>query len=117
MLFRSVVVSSRPAACRGDRQAAELSAPDDQGLIEETLLLEVGEERGDRLVGLLGEAGMVALDVAVPVPASSVCRAAGVDLHLADAALDHTASGEALGREVLALAVVEPVEPAGMFRF
>ncbi len=112
-----VVVSSRLAAFLGDRKAAELSAPDDQGLIEEALLLEVGEERGDRLVGLLGEAGMVALDVAVAVPASLVCRAAGVDLHVADAALDHTAGGEALGREVLAFAVVEPVEPAGMFRF
>ena len=44
--FRAV-----PLALAGDA-AAELSAPDDEGVVQQATSLEVGDERGARLVGV-----------------------------------------------------------------
>ena len=69
------------------RRAPELAAPDDQRVVEQAALLQVGEQRVDRLVGLLAQARQLLDDVlaergAVRVPA------AVIELHEAHAALD-----------------------------
>jgi hypothetical protein len=50
-----VVVASEDLTLRGaafaEGRASELAAPDDEGVVEESALLEVVDERGDRLVG------------------------------------------------------------------
>ena len=52
--------------------------------------------RGDRLIGLAGEAAVVLDDIAVAVPAPLVLHAAAVDLHEAHAALDQPPRHQAL---------------------
>src|SRR5205807_1875007 len=47
--------------------AAELGGPDDERFVEETTLLQVGDQGGDRLVDVFGQAHVV-LHVAVRVP-------------------------------------------------
>ena len=78
--------------------------------VEQAALLEVGEQAGDRRVGLAGELAVVVLDVGVAVPAPLVLHAAGVDLHEAHAALDQPAGDQALLGEVVAALVVEAVQ-------
>ena len=93
-----------------DRQAAELAAPDDERFVEEPAAGEILEQRGDRPIGLGGEAGVIAEDVGMTVPAALVLLAAGVDLDEAHAALDEPTGDEALLREVAAGGIVEAVE-------
>ena len=62
----------------------------------------VAVQAGDRLVGLAGELAVVSFNVVVAVPAALVFHGTGVDLHEADATLDHAAGGEALAGEVVA---------------
>ena len=71
-----VVVAARLVAGLGDRQPAELAPPDHQRLVEQPALLQVGQQAGDRPVGLAGELAVVPLDVDVAVPgdAGSPCR-------------------------------------------
>ena len=70
--------------------AAEFAAPDDEGAVEETALLEVGEEGGERAVDLAGFGGEFFVEVLVVVPAVVP------DLDDADAALDEAAGDEEL---------------------
>ncbi len=81
--------------------------------IEQPAGLEVGQQRGDRPVGLAGELAVVLLDVRVAVPASLVLHAAAVDLDEPHAPLDHAAGHQALAREVGTARVVEAVEGPG----
>ena len=105
-----VVVAAGLLAGLGDRQAAELAAPDHQRLVEQPALVEVGQQAGDRLVGLAGELLVVPLDVGVAVPGELVVHAARVDLDEADAALDQAAGRQALAGDVVATRVVDAVE-------
>src|SRR5690348_8933262 len=50
--------------------AAELAAPDDQGVLEHVALLEVGEESGDGLIDLAGVLLHALAEVVVVVPAA-----------------------------------------------
>ena len=65
------------------RSTAELAAPQDQRLVQQTAHLEIGKEGPDALVALLGESAMV-LDVVVAVPGLAV---AVPELDVADAPL------------------------------
>jgi len=96
---------------------AKLPAPDHEGLVEQSPLLEVAQEPGDGLVGLAGEAPVVADDVLVAVPAALVVHAAGVDLHEADSALDHPARHQALRREMFAVRLSQPVQALEVLGF
>ena len=100
-----------------DRQTPEFTTPEHEGVLEKPALVEVLEEGGHRLIGFTGELGMVSEDVAVPIPAALVFHAAGVDLDEANAALDKATCGQALGGEVSAMGLVEPVEALGGLGF
>ena len=49
-------------------RAAEFAAPHDERAVEQAALLEVADQRGNRLVDLLDEVAVGALDVVVAVP-------------------------------------------------
>ena len=49
-------------------RSAELSTPDDERIFEHPALLQVLQERADRLIALLREAAMIFLDVIMAVP-------------------------------------------------
>ena len=90
-----------------ERRAAELGGPDDERVVEHAALLQVGEQRGDRLVDVLGERGVL-VHVAVRVP---VARGAGVDqLDETHAALGEPARDEALPGEAFRAAARQSVE-------
>ena len=91
------VVAALEALARlvlGERRAAELAAPDDEGVVEESALLEVLDERRAGLVGveaLLGELAGGKIIMLIP---------AGVhELREAHAALGEAAGDEAVIRE------------------
>ena len=92
----AVVISpgGRIDAASGGRGAAEFSAPDDESLVEETALLQIGDESGGRAVDFAGLAGDGRVEVGVVIPATCV------DLDEADATLDETTGAEELGTEV-----------------
>ena len=95
-----VVVAARALGVLGGRLAAELAAPDDQRLVEQAAALEVGDQPGDRPVGVAGVLGVVGDEVGVGVPVVVVVGTAGVDLDEPDAALDQPPSDQALAAEV-----------------
>jgi len=68
----------------GRRRAAELAAPEDEGVFEQAAILQVLDEGGDRLIHRASVVAMVG-DGAVIVPRLA---GAGKDLHRAHAALD-----------------------------
>src|SRR6516165_3403454 len=80
---------------------AELSAPQDQRIVQEAALLEVLDQGGRGLIDVLALAADLPGQVAVLVPA------AVHELNEADAALDHAAGQEAVAgiAAVVALAV------------
>ena len=107
---RVVVAALAPL---GHRHPAELAAPDDQGVVEEPATLQVGQQAGDRLVGLAAHRRVVRLDVVVGVPAGHVAR---VELDEPDAALDQPPGQQAAGAELGRQRVVEAVEAPGLGR-
>ena len=112
-----VVIAAGFGGFLGKRQASEFAPPNDEGVLKEAALFEVGEKTGDGGVGLAGELAVVAFDVIVAVPAPLVFHAAGVDLHEADPALDHAAGSEALAGEVVAMLLADTVELLDVFGF
>ena len=75
------------------RRAAELAAAEDERLLEQAALFQIGQEGRDRLVALLAERAMGAGDVVVAVPGLHV---AVEKLHEPDAALDQAAGDQQL---------------------
>src|SRR4051812_21311180 len=57
------VVMVAPATRFGLGGAAELASPEDERAVEQAATLQVGEQAGDRLVGLGGLAHVILLDV------------------------------------------------------
>src|SRR5439155_4183341 len=87
-----VMVAALTALSLG--RAAEFAAPEDERRVEQTALFEVGQQRGDRLIGFAGHSQMVFFDVAVRVPLLIAGAAAGDDHAEPHAALHKTASHE-----------------------
>ena len=103
-----VVIAAR-AVLLGVGGAAELAAPPDQRILEQSALLQVGEQAGD---GAVDGAGVVAVlgEVRVLVP-RRVGRAVAVrDLDEPHALLAESPGEQALAAEVLGDRVVDPVQ-------
>ena len=79
-----------PLALSG-HATSELPAPDDEGVVEESAALEVGDERGAGLVGVAAARGAPGGEAAVVVPVGME------ELHEAHAALDETSREDAVG--------------------
>ena len=86
----AAVVRGGELALRVDR-AAELAAPDDQRVVEQPALLQVLDQRGRGLVGVVALAADLVRQVAVLVPAHVV------ELDEAHAALGQAAGQQAVG--------------------
>ena len=99
----AAVVRGRELALRVHR-APELSAPQDQRLVEEAAALQVGEQRRLRLVDCLG----LELDLARQVPV--LVPAAHVELDEAHAALGEPPREQAVRREGAGRLHLRPVE-------
>src|SRR5438105_1947587 len=105
-----VMIAAGPFLELGGGLAAELAAPDDQGLVEQAAALEVLDQAGDGLVGVAGVLGVVGDEVGVGVPVVVVVRAAGIDLDEPHAALDQPPGDQALAAEVGGPGLIDTVE-------
>ena len=112
-----VVIAPRFGSGLSDRKSAEFAAPDDERLVEQASLRQVGEQRGDRLVRFQGELRMVPFDVHVSVPTALVLHPSGIDLNEPHASFDHASSDQALARHMVAMRNAEPIQILDMFRF
>src|SRR5258708_3845861 len=89
-----IVIAS--IAALADRLAAELSAPDDEGFVEQTALLQVGQQGRNWLVDLGAMDLQVLLDAVVGVPVLLLMAAALINLDEPNTSLDQPAGDEAL---------------------
>src|SRR5262245_8571960 len=87
------------AAALRHRGAAELAAPDDQGIIEQPALLQIHHQRGTAAIGVTREYLHVPAHFGVMIPP------AVAHLHEADAALHHAPGEEAVLREAPLMAI------------
>ena len=108
-----VVIPTGALAVLSRWLATELTAPDDQGLIEHPALLEILDQSRDGLVGIAGMDAVVAFEAAVGIPVIIVMRPAGVDLDKANAALDKPPGQQALPTEVIRSRPIDAVEITG----
>ena len=104
-----VVVASGFGPDLGDGQSAELAAAHDERFVEHSALLQIGQQRGDRLVHLVRKATMIALDIIVSIPALLILSAAAVKLDEANAVFDQASGGETLPSEMSTTLIVESV--------
>ena len=89
MVVAAIVVASQ-LALAVDR-AAELAAPDDQRVVEQPALLEVGDQRECRLVDVAALPRQVAGQIAVLIPAA-----------VKDLDEPHVALGQSAGQQAAA---------------
>ena len=86
--------------------------PDDERVIQQPALLEVGEQAGDRAVRLAGVHGVEVLQRPVLVPRRLVVAAARVQLHHPHAALDQPPRHQRLASKETGAVLVQAVQPA-----
>ena len=108
-----VVIPTGALAVLSRWLATELTAPDDQGLIEHPALLEILDQSRDGLVGIAGMNAVVAFEAAVGIPVIIVMRPTGVDLDKANAALDKPPGQQALPTEVISSRPIDALEITG----
>jgi len=84
---------------------AELSRPDDERILEQTVRFEIPDQAGDRFVNLAGVLGISVEEFAVLIPLVAVSA-----LNKPDSALGEAPGKQALPAEILRDGIVEPVE-------
>ena len=100
------VVVIATVAALGVRRAPKLTGPDDEGVLEEIALFEIGEQARDGFVDLAAGVDHAFAQVAVVIPA-----AVG-ELDETHAGLDHAAGEQALLSEVVGGSIADAVERA-----
>src|SRR4029079_14727307 len=93
-----------------DRQSSKLAAADYERRLEQSAILEIGQQCGNRLVGFLGKASAVSFDVVVTVPAQLIFHPAAVELYESDAPLDQPPRNQCLLGKVRTFLVVQPIK-------
>src|SRR5262249_42549897 len=101
-----------PLAILAGRRAAKLAGPDDERFVEQAAALEIGEQRGNRLIGFSAVQLVGLVELALGVPVLVLVPATRVDLHEAHATLHEPACQEAALAELLGSRIVEAVQPA-----
>src|SRR5207249_5012517 len=104
-----VVVAAGPADALARRRATEFAAPDQHRFLPQSRPFQIGDQRGNRLIGPAGVQPMVGDAIAVAVPGVLQVAAAGVELHEAHAGLEQAARDETFATEIRRPGVVEPV--------
>jgi len=104
------------AVAFGARRAAELGPPDDERFVEQTALLEVGEQAGDGTVDFIRQAAVIGADAGMGIP--FVAPAAAVkDLDETDASFNETPRRQALPAETARRATAHAVKRADVLGF
>ena len=103
-----VATAAAPLPLR-DREPADLSAPVDEGRVEEAAGFQIGDEGRGRFVGPAADGGEPLADVGVVVPGLSSQK----QLHKAHAALYESAGDEAARAVFPRDRIVETVEAVG----
>ena len=111
------MIASWFSALLRNGESAEFAGPDDEGAVEQSALVEIGEEGSDRLIGLGSEPAVIADEIHVAVPALLILHAAAVDLNEADSSFDHAAGRQALRGKMPAVFFPDAVQLADVFRF
>ena len=104
-----VVVPAGALGVFGCWLSSEFTAPDNQRLLEQSTLLQVVDQTGDRLVGFQGVHVMVAFQVAVSIPVGVVVIATGIDLDKSYPAFNQPPGHQTLATKVRAFLSVQPV--------
>ena len=108
-----VVVTPGSLGIFSGRLAPELSTPDNQGLIQQSTLLEILDESSDRFVGVAGMERMVTLHTRMGIPVIVVVGATRVDLDKAHSTLNKAPGQQALASEIIRTALSDSVELTG----
>ena len=95
----------------GGRGSPEFPTPPDQGVIQQAAILEVPQERGNRLIDFPGIFLVSPLEVAVLVPLNE--GVAMGHLNKADAAFEESSGQKALPSKVFGYGVVDSVAGQG----
>ena len=90
------MVAAVPSLSEG--RPAEFTGPDDEGLLENAQLFQVGDESGDRLIDGFAIFVVTIKQVVVLIPSITVAAGAG-ELDEANPAFDEAASEKALSAE------------------
>ena len=96
----------------GDRHAAKLTSPDDQGVVNESGALEISQQGVNRLVRSPAVALVIAVEIAVRIP-----FAIAVDLHEAHPALDEAPRHQAFGAKGPRFLLIESIHFSSRCRF
>ena len=88
----------------------ELTAPDDQRVLQESSFLEVLNQPGNWLVGFARMQVVIGLHVRVSIPVVVVVSTTGINLHETNTSFDHAASQQTLTPELFALRIIQAVQ-------
>src|SRR5437016_6153994 len=80
----------------GTGRAPEFCRDDDDRVVKQAALLQITEQRTNRLIDLFGELAVAGLQVRMRIPGAGTTVVAVENLHEADAALDEPAGNEKL---------------------
>ena len=97
-----MVASVRPF---GTRRPTEFRAPHDKCFIQQSALLQVLEQSGNRLINCAGSRRVIRLEFAVRIPAIVI------NLNKADTTLNQSPGDQALPANRLTVRLVHPVKP------
>src|SRR5215472_6287722 len=97
-----------------ERRASELTAPDDERIVEHSTRFQIRQQAGDGLVGRFTPLAVISLDVLVRVPTAARTT---VEFDEANTALDQAASKETVLSESPGLVFVQTVQFLSRLRF
>jgi len=100
-----IVITTRCTLAFTERHPTELAAPDDQRRIQQPTLLEITEQRRDRLIHLGPVLTVIFLDALMRIPCVRQMPAPRIELNETNASLDqpardHTMITDGEGREI-----------------
>ncbi len=105
-----VVVAPGFRSDLGDGQSAELAAAHDERFVKHSALLQIGQQRCNRLVYLVRKTTMISFNIVVSIPALLILSAAAVKLDETHAVFDQPPGGETLTSEMSTTLIVETVQ-------
>ena len=101
----------------GGRCAAKLSAPNNQGTIEQSPVFQVGEQSSNRPVGFSTMKVVIFLQIVMCIPRLRPFIAPAVKLNKTDTALNEPPGEKTIPTKVMGSFVIEPIEILIPYRF
>ena len=104
-------------AVLGARRASKLGGPNNDRLVQEAPLLEVLQQRTNRLIDFFAHTGMAFFETLVRVPAARATATAVINLNESNTILDKPAGGQHLAAKSLGLGLIKAVQIERLLRF